>query len=625
LPDEIDQINAVLANGEHLKNREQNRQEYRNKLKKLRTVAPSATSNQDDLDLNEALSGRRYSLINFVPNHGFQKGTIEVHHGDPNIKGSGAAARNTVIERIPEGLGRGERVLVAVDEVSSALDIAEMAKEEWGLTDSEILVNTAETRETDIRVSQFIESPDSGAWLHHHPKIRLVIYNSVIPSGKSIVDPKGVQLFGCVVGVFKGATIAPALVLQMIYRYRSDVPKFISLPNKGRYSPLTGSNHKHAKGFGHARKVHAKRLNRQERERLIGLTTRKGFDFDQSEFEDYADRLELRLEREYRNFAVAAIAYLERDGFTVNVNCHRDRQKLKTLKERVRLIKAQLVVDARSISESEYANLKGQPELSKLALAQINAYEVRKFYGISPDDDLPADLVLKEGFGRGRKALENLLRQTLEGKALADDFANAERLGPQCSSRDMSAHHARVMFWEELRIPEILAYCLTNRYNSESESLREWWDNTIVPKKEKLLAHPGLMGFRLSGTKQKPIEKGNYTHLTRMIGILLKKLGFETESTQHRSGEGDKRIRTYQVTQESIEFVRGKLLETLENGEFLPRHTPLSKVLLGGCVTPSFHTVNQRYLEALEREDLVLAERLAAQLDKFQGVTYVAS
>jgi hypothetical protein len=632
--DEVDQVLSALSIGKHLKNKDANTSTFRQIARQARVIAPSATATGDELQLLEEVTGRSFELIKLTPDHGFTKGAIEVHHGDPDIAYSATASQCAVINQIREDLKHGA-VLCPVDTVTDAIDLSERAKT-WGLTDRQILVCTADTREYDPRVSSFLSSPNPGQWLKNHPEIRLVAYTSIIPSGFSIVDPEGVQLFKSVRGIFTGSTVSPALVNQMIYRYRSNVPISIAIPFKSHYKATTGTFHNLATGRGKQRAIQAKRMNRIDRERIISATTGRHLNFSDDEFSAYSDRLEIRLEREYRNFATATIAYLERDGFTVKVHHHKDKGELENFKAEVQRIKAEPMSRARAISESEYLSLMHTPEIPPLAKAQINAYELRKFYGLTPEDELTIEMIVAEGFGRGRRELENLLRQTIEGKALADDIARAESLGDTCYSIDMTNHQATLEIWDKLRIPEVLGYALQNPYSSQDKFLREWWDSAIVPHRQHSQQQPRLFGFRLPCIQGKDVEKlieknpelsrkdaireAEYRQMVWLLGMLLNKLGFRTESERTRGGND--RLRVYRVTRESIDGMRAQILRTLETEGLEMRATPLIKVLLEGVAhhspIPDTEELFRQYLEALEQENIERATQLATQLDKFQ-------
>jgi hypothetical protein len=248
-------------------------------------------------------------------------------------------------------------------------------------------------------------------------------------------------------------------------------------------------------------------------------------------------------------------------------------------------------------------------------------------------------MIVAEGFGRGRRELKNLLRQTIEGKALNDDIARAESLGDDCYSRDMSNHQATLQIWDKLRIPEILGYALQTPYSSQDKFLREWWDSAIVPHRQYSPQQPRLFGFRLPCVQGKDVQKlidknpkmsrkdaireAEYRQMVWFVGMLLNKLGFRTES--ERTRDGDDRLRVYRVTRESIEAMRAQILRTLETEGLQVRATPLVKTLLEGVAhhspVPDTEDLNRQYLEALEQENLNLATELADRLDKLQGVT----
>ena len=613
LLDEVDHINKVVSIDQHLKQRQQTATAYRERIQQEQTIAQSATATIEDLELLEALSGRRFTVVSLIPDAKYPKPTVTIHHGNPSIKGSATAAKQTVLDEIFSDIASGGRSLVTCDTVTTAIEIGERFS--GSLKPEEMLICTSDTNGTDPTVTSFLSSGNPGQWLSDRPHIRLVVYNSVIPSGFSIVDPNPENpLFCGVRGIFTGSTIAPQAVLQQCFRYRSGIVPFsIAVPFKAHYKSPVGHNHKRAQG-----RVQGKQFNRLDRERVIVQTTGIGFNFAQDAFTEYADKTELRLEREYRNFATATIAYFERDGFTVAVHPHIEKGELENISDRVKSIKAKPISVARALTESEYQALIHTPEISKLAKNQIDAYELRKFYGLSPEDELTIEQVISEGFGKGRKALRNLLRLEGDGYALKEDITRSEALGYSCYSRDMSNHEATRQIHDRLRIGDVLSYCLDNPYSENDDFLRDWHDVNLVPYWQESQRQPRLFGFKLPA-----IVLGDYSSLTWIVGMILRKFGYRTASTKIRTGEGEKRLRVYYVTPESMSDVRERILRTVEQQALQLRDTPHIKTLLRGCPTipiPLKERLYEQYLEALNRGNEELATELGQQLDELEGV-----
>ena len=391
----------------------------------------------------------------------------------------------------------------------------------------------------------------------------------------------------------------------MIYRYRSDCPKTIVTALSGRHDRPVGDSHRHAQGRGKRKSLAAIDLNSRDREQVISSTTGIGFGFIHDEISQYGNELDHRLARECRHFKTATIAYLERDGFTVESVEHSTAGESSIDSDAVRRIKAAPIVSARAIAEQEYLGLVNQPELSKLALDQIEAYEIRQFLGLPWDAELTPEQVISEGFGKGRKQLKNLLRITIAGQALADDRAVADRLGTEIYSRDMSNHAASLHSHTALAFDEILAYALSKSegYHNGDPVIREWW-NKLLQYQNALSAQPRLLGFTLPWT-----APGDYSQMLSVLGMILNSKGFRTANTK-RSVDG-KQVRVYHVTQESIAKVTGQILESIAEDGVELLGTPLTKVLMGGVA----YSLDSSLKEAIESEDIPKIEYFSRLTD----------
>ena len=232
--------------------------------------------------------------------------------------------------------------------------------------------------------------------------------------------------------------------------------------------------------------------------------------------------------------------------------------------------------------------------------------------------DQTIEQVISEGFGKGRKALRNLLRLEGDGYALKEDITRSEALGYSCYSRDMSNHEATRQIHDRLRIGDVLSYCLDNPYSENDDFLRDWHDVDLVPYWQETQRQPRLFGFKLPA-----IVLGDYSSLTWIVGMILRKFGYRTDSTKIRTGEGEKRLRVYYVTPESMSDVRERILRTVEQQALQLRDTPHIKTLLRGCPTipiPLKERLYEQYLEALNRGNEELATELGQQLDELEGV-----
>ena len=603
--DEVDQVHLTLAIGGNNENhRESNGKAYKTIVQQSQVIAGSATARIEDLELLEELSGRRFLLVKVLPSHGFKKGKVTVHHANPKVKGTWTAARQAVLSVIRSTIQDGNRCLNFFDHGIDSTTHKEI-NDAIGLLDENIMPITGENQD-DPRVESFIGSSEKGQWVDSHHVIRGINFNSAMPSGTSIVDPKGVKLFPEFVGIVSGGTVSAAMVTQVVFRYRSsDCNRSIAVSLTGKYNRPVGDRHRHARGRGKGRILDGIHKNQLDRESLITTSTGIGFGFIDDEITAYGRALDHRLSRESRHFKTATIAYLERDGWEVVTVQHDTPGVSNVDRVAVKLDKAMRVVEARAIGEKEYLGLKSTPELSKLALRQIEAYEIRQFLGLPWDAELTPEQVISEGFGKGRKQLKNLLRITIAGQALADDRAVADRLGTEIYSRDMSNHAASLHSHTALAFDEILAYALSKSegYHNGDPVIREWW-NKLLQYQNALSAQPRLLGFTLPWT-----APGDYSQMLSVLGMILNSKGFRTANTK-RSVDG-KQVRVYHVTQESIAKVTGQILEAIaeEGVELLV--TPLTKVLMGGVA----YSLDSSLKEAIESEDIPKIEYFSRLTD----------
>jgi len=605
--EEVDQVHLTLAIGGNNENhREDNGKEYKAKLKHSQVISSSATARLEDLELQEALSGRRFLLVKVLPSHGFKKGKITVHHANPNIKGTWTAARQAVLDVIRSTIQDGNRCLNFFDHGIDS-NIHKEIKDAIGLLDENIMPITGENQD-DPRVESFLGSSEKGQWVDSHNVIRGFNFNSAMPSGTSIVDPKGVKLFPEFVGIVSGDTISAGMVTQGVFRYRSsDCNRSIAVSLTGKYNRPVGDKHRGARGRGKGRILDGIHKNQLDRESLITSSTGIGFGFMDGEITAYGRALDHRLYRESRHFKTATIAYLERDGWEV-VTVQHDRPGVSNIdRAAVKLEKAMRIVEARAIGEREYLGLKSTPELSRLALKQIEAYEIRQFLGLPWDAELTPEQVISEGFGKGRKQLKNLLRITIAGQALADDRAVADRLGSQIHSRDMSNHAASLNAHTALGNDEILAYALSKSegegYHTGDPVLREWWDK-LRQYQDVSHSQPRLLGFTLPY-----IAPGDYSQMVSTLGQILNSKGFRTANTK-KTIDGEQ-VRVYHVTQESIAKVTGQILETIATDGVELLVTPLTKVLMGGVTK----LIDSSLKEAIETEDIPKIEYFSKLTD----------
>lgn len=562
--DEVEQLLESLIDGET------NREHRAAKIAKLgemlttadRVCAASATANQKDLDFLEAKTGKRYTLIHYAPNL-HPKGKYTIHTGNDE-PGSDTRAKNYV-----QSLAKQPKTHVFSDSIKETFNL----EAELGQDKTPLVVNQFTTKD-DPQVQQFIISPNPGQWWADNMMGKSLINSPSIQSGFSIKNPEGVQLFDQVVGLSCGQTVPPATFVQMGARYRDSVDRAVYAPRCSSppsvLAMATGKN-----------KRQAWDQNSQDYSKYISQGgTWSGFGFEFGPEADYLRELHLQRDLEYRHYAAAVAAYAERDGYQVAIDTPQDAPEGFSHKEAIQKRLAAPVAMAEPQHPETIKKLRSIPEPKPEQEYQIEAYDIRCYYGLSWDAPLTLDQVIDEGFGKGRAELARAQRLVWDGKAQTDDQVRRASLGDSGFVWDATCYEKRLELWEGLGIEAVLAHCLENPYSYRSPEIQKL-AATLARLRQDLQRMPRLLGVQLPHyDRWSPDPHAWAKAIVKWIGQVFRSLGIKTLSTRKR--EGDLRYYLYQVDQSSLEGVQEQLQRTaktqVEKG-FTLRSTRLVSIL----------------------------------------------
>lgn len=529
-------------------------------IKKARRVlAASGTLTAADISLLAALREEQpWILSNDYQGNGY---TCEFYTNAPG-RGSLTQERAAAIAAIMLRIDRGELGIIACDWKSTANVLEAMALD-LGIAPHEILKITADTSGDDW-VQEFLSAKDKVGWLRDHG-IRMLIYNSSLTSGVNIQG----YYFDFVGGIFNGSPVPPSDVLQMLIRYRPDVPRIIFAAHRGQVDDigkLTADDYQAATD--------------RYKDRFTQSTGRH-LPSDNEAIANWVATTSAARNRAMLDFGSHLQATLEAAGHTVVMGRDEFGAAEPTAElwrgwcRDVAAAEDQAKVDATVIDLSTAKKIRDKRLRTPSEARQLYRFDLCDDLVIDPES-LTVELVKLDNKGRYRQNLGRLEALLWDGLALAKDNATFDKLSlwqQPIAAGDLPKHELQSKAAIALGIPEMVKACLEGEWHQDTSHAK------TIGAKARACAEDVRLVLGFNPTRMTDVQ---------IVGEILRRYNCKTRS--RRGTINGERVWIYSVHEESLEFLRALLLRRAqrhtEQGLKLAA-TPLTNLFLGGVADQS--------------------------------------